>query len=41
MKLLGEPSYINNAGTLAKDMRSCGGAQEAATFIERVVGAHI
>ena len=41
MKLLGEPSYINNAGTLAKDMRSCGGAQEAAAFIERVVGAHI
>ena len=41
MKLLGEPSYINNAGTLAKDMRSFGGAQEAAAFIERVVGAHI
>lgn len=40
MKLLGEPSYINNAGTLAKDMRSCGGAQEAAAFIERIAGTH-
>ena len=40
MKLLGEPSYINNAGALAKDMRSCGGAQEAAVFIERIAGTH-
>lgn len=40
-KLLGEPSFMNNAGALAEDMRSCGGAQEAATFIERVAGAHM
>ena len=40
-KLLGEPAYAESAEALAKDMRSCGGAQVAATFIERVVGAHI
>ena len=40
-KLLGEPAYAESAEALAKDMRSCGGAQEAAAFIERVVGAHI
>lgn len=40
MKLLGEPSYMNNASALAKDMRSCGGAQEAAAFIERIAGTH-
>lgn len=40
-KLLGEPAYAQSAGVLAKDMRSCGGAREAASFIERVARTQI
>ena len=37
-KLLGEPAYTECAQALSQDMRCCGGAEQAADFIEQVIG---
>ena len=36
-KLLGEPAYTECAQALSQDMRCCGGAEQAADFIEQVI----
>ena len=35
-RLLNEPAYAQSAGELSRDLRGCGGAEQAADFIERI-----